>query len=105
MIKTQSIDLSEDRLLAMAADYVEEHNYIGALRMLNKNAELNGNAEDSYMLYAETFDDMGLYEKSVNGWFKYIDLHDMTHLTDTLRRSRRQLPQHGRGGSGRLLLQ
>ena len=73
MIKTQSIDLSEDRLLAMAADYVEEHNYIGALRMLNKNAELNGNAEDSYMLYAETFDDMGLYEKSVNGWFKYID--------------------------------
>lgn len=73
MSKTFSIDLSEDRLLAIAADCVEEHNYIGALRMLNKNAELNGNAEDSYMLYAETFDDMGLYEKSINGWFKYID--------------------------------
>lgn len=73
MSKTLGIDLSEDRLLAIAADCIDEHNYIGALRMLNKNAELNGNAEDSYMLYAEAFDDMGLYEKSVNGWFKYID--------------------------------
>ncbi len=71
--KTLAIDLSEDRLLAIAADCIDEHNYIGALRMLNKNAELNGNAEDSYMLYAEAFDDMGLYEKSINGWFKYID--------------------------------
>lgn len=71
--KTLGIDLSEDRLLAIAADYIDDHNYIGALRMLNKNAELNGNAEDSYMLYAEAYDDMGLYEKSINGWFKYID--------------------------------
>ncbi len=73
MNKTYGIDLSEDRLLAMASDYLDEHNYLGALRMLNKNAELNGNAEDSYMLYAEAYDDMALYEKSVNGWFKYID--------------------------------
>ena len=71
--KTSGIDLSEDRLLAIAADYIDDHNYMGALRMLNKNAELNGNAEDSYMLYAEVYDDMGLYEKSINGWFKYID--------------------------------
>ena len=71
--KTLRIDLSEDRLLAIAADYTDNHNYIGALRMLNKNAEINFNAEDSYMLYAEVFDDMGLPEKSVNGWFKYID--------------------------------
>lgn len=73
MRKTQQIDLSEERLLAIAADCLEEHNLIGALRMLNKNAELNGNADGSYMLYAETFDDMGLYESCVNGWFKYID--------------------------------
>ena len=41
--------------------------------MLNKNAVLNGNDEDSFMLYAEAYDDMGLYEKCVNGWFRYID--------------------------------
>ncbi len=73
MDKTSAIDLSADRLIAIAADLIEEHNYIGALKMLNKNAVLNGNDEDSFMLYAEAFDDMGLYEKCVNGWFKYLD--------------------------------
>ncbi|MDE6558034.1 MAG: hypothetical protein K2K39_02895 [Clostridia bacterium] len=73
MNKTDRIDLSADRLISIAADCVENHDYIAALKMLNKNAVLNGNDEDSFMLYAEAFDDMGLYEKCVNGWFKYID--------------------------------
>ncbi len=73
MNKTDRIDLSADRLISIAADSVEEHDYIPALKMLNKNAVLNGNDEDSFMLYAEAFDDMGLYEKCVNGWFKYVD--------------------------------
>jgi tetratricopeptide (TPR) repeat protein len=70
------IDLSGERLLAIASRYVDEHNLIGALKMLNKNAILNGNDGQSYMLYAEVFDDMRLYEKSVNYWFKYIDYSD-----------------------------
>ncbi|MDE7379538.1 MAG: hypothetical protein K2N14_00665 [Clostridia bacterium] len=73
MNKTDRIDLSADRLISIAADCIGEHNYIPALKMLNKNAVLNGNDEDSYMLYAEAFDDMCLYEKCINGWFKYID--------------------------------
>lgn len=73
MNKVIEIDLTSDRLIAIAADMVESHNLIGALKMLNKNAELHYNDEDSYMLYAEIFDDAGLYEKCVNGWFKYID--------------------------------
>ncbi len=73
MSKTLNIDFSEERLLAIASDAIESHNLIGALRMLNKNAEINGNAEESYMMYAEVFDDMELYEKCVNGWFRYID--------------------------------
>ncbi|MGN0805914.1 MAG: hypothetical protein ACI4MC_02650, partial [Candidatus Coproplasma sp.] len=73
MKKTAAIDFSADRLISIAADSVENHEYIKALKMLNKNAVLNGNDEDSYLLYAEIFDDMGLSEKSVNGWFKYLD--------------------------------
>jgi len=73
MDKTSKIDFGADRLISIAADAIENHNYITALKMLNKNAVLNGNDEDSFMLYAEAFDDMGLYEKCVNGWFKYID--------------------------------
>ncbi|MGN0804895.1 MAG: tetratricopeptide repeat protein [Candidatus Coproplasma sp.] len=73
MKKTDAIDLSADRLLSIASDCIENHEYIRALKMLNKNAVLNGNDEDSYMLYAEAFDDMGLYEKCINSWFKYLD--------------------------------
>lgn len=73
MSKTVKLDLSSDRLIGLAADLIEEHNYISALKMLNKNSSLHCDDEDSYMLYAEIFDDVGLYEKCVNGWFKYID--------------------------------
>ena len=73
MKKTIDIDLSSDRLIAVAADLVDEHNYISALKLLNKNADMHFNDEDSYMLYAEIFDDVGLFEKCVNSWFKYMD--------------------------------
>lgn len=73
MKKTAVIDFSADRLISIAADSVEKHEYIKALKMLNKNAVLNGNDEDSYLLYAEIFDDLSLSEKSINGWFKYLD--------------------------------
>lgn len=82
MSKTVKIDLSGDRLIAIAADMVDDHNYIGALKMLNKNAELTGNDEDSYMLYAEIFDDIGLYERSVHNWFKYMDIAEFSEMSD-----------------------
>lgn len=82
MGKITKIDLSDDRLISVASDLVDAHNYIGALKILNKNAELNGNDGDSLMLYAEIYDDMGLYEECVNGWFKYVDGADYADLTD-----------------------
>ncbi len=82
MKKTIGIDLSSDRLISLAADMVENHNYIGALKMLNKNADLHCNDADSYMLYAEIFDDIELYEKCVNGWFKFIDCAEENELSE-----------------------
>ena len=73
MKKILSIDLSSDRLLGVASDMVEEHNYLGALKMLNKNAEQNGNDADAHMLYAEIYDDIGQYEKCVNSWYAFLD--------------------------------
>jgi len=73
MKKTVDIDLSADRLIAVAADMVDNHNYIKALKMLNKNAEEEGGDEDSLMLYAEIYDDLGLCEMCINGWFRYLD--------------------------------
>lgn len=73
MKKTVEMDFSDDRLLAIAADMLDEHNLIGALKMLNKNGELNYDDDRSFMLYAEIFDDMQLCERSINYWFRYID--------------------------------
>lgn len=82
MSKSIDIDLSDDRLLAIAADMLDDHNYIGALKMLNKNAGISGNDEDSYMLYAEIFDDLGLSELSVHSWFKFLDVVEFNELSD-----------------------
>lgn len=82
MAKTLELDLGADRLLGIAAEMVDGHNYISALKMLNKNAGISGNDEDSLMLYAEIFDDMSLYEKCVNGWFKYMDVATEEDLSD-----------------------
>ena len=83
MAKTLDIDLSDDRLISIAADLVDAHDYVNALKMLNKNRKISGDDEDSLMLYAEIYDELGLYEKSVNGWFKYLDLAgDIGDLSD-----------------------
>ena len=46
MAKTLEFDLGADRLIGIAADLVDSHNYIGALKMLNKNADADGVDED-----------------------------------------------------------
>lgn len=73
MAKILNFDLSDDRMLSMAEEMVDGHNYIAALKMLNKNAEVNGDSDRSLMLYAEIYDDMDLYEKCINGWYKFLD--------------------------------
>ena len=82
MKKTLTIDLGSDRLIAIAGDMIDEHNYIGALKMLNKNAGLWGDDEDSLMLYAEAYDDMELNERCINGWFRFLDFDTEGRLED-----------------------
>lgn len=76
MAKTTQIDLSDDRLLAIAEDMVDDHNYIGALKMLNKLQPAAEPCLDALALYAEIFDDLCLYERSINGWFAFLDVAD-----------------------------
>lgn len=76
MAKLAKIDLSEDRLLDLADEKIGNHNYIEGLKLLNKNAGIRGSCGEAYMIYAEAFDDMDLYEKSVNCWFMFLDCAD-----------------------------
>ncbi len=76
MKKTFRIDYSGDRLLATADSLFDEERYAEALRILNKNAALNGNDEVSYFLYAEIYDELGLHDKAIHNLFKSLDYED-----------------------------
>ncbi len=73
MAQKLKIDYSEDRLLSLASDMLDDHNYIGALKMLNRNVSFGNCSAETYMMYADAYDDMELYEKCINNWFEYID--------------------------------
>ncbi len=82
MGKTTQIDLSGDRLISVALKMADDHNYIGALKMLNKYSERGEISLDALSLYAEIYDDLGLYEKCINGWFRYLKNVTSEDLTD-----------------------
>lgn len=73
MKKIQQIDLTSDRLVSLASDLTDEHNYTRALKMLNKNSELYFDDEDTFALYAGIFDDLQQYESCINFWFRFLD--------------------------------
>ena len=76
MTKSIQVDFSFDRLVQTAEKLIDAHNYLGALKILNKNAELNEDLGYSHLLYAQIFDDMGLYDRSINEWFKFLAYSD-----------------------------
>ncbi|MCH5147768.1 MAG: tetratricopeptide repeat protein [Clostridiales bacterium] len=82
MGKITRIDLSADRLLSVALQMADDHNYIGALKMLNNLAGRGELSLDALSLYAEIYDDLGLYEKCINGWFLFLDSAITEDLSD-----------------------
>lgn len=72
MIKNVRLDFSFDRLMTTAEKLIDAHDYVGALKILNKNTELNGDDHYAHLLYAQIFDDIGLYERSINEWFRFL---------------------------------
>ena len=72
MTKSIQVDFSFDRLVQTAEKLIDAHDYTGALKILNKNSELNEDLGYAHLLYAQIFDDIGLYERSINEWFKFL---------------------------------
>lgn len=70
------VDLSYDRLIQTAERLIDARDYMGALKILNKNCELNDDDGYAHLLYAQIFDDVGLFERSVNEWFKFLAFSD-----------------------------
>ena len=85
MTKDLQVDFSYDRLIQTAEKLIDAHNYLGALKILNKNSSINEDFGYAHLLYAQIFDDMGLYDRSINEWFKFLahsDYIDEDDLSD-----------------------
>ncbi len=82
MTKSLQVDLSFGRLMQTAEKLVDARDYLGALKILNKNAELNGDDGYAHLLYAQIFDDIGLFERSINEWFKFLASGDFDDPED-----------------------
>ena len=85
MIKEIQLDFSCDRLIQTAEKLIDAHNYWGALKILNKNSSINEDLGYAHLLYAQIFDDIGLYDRSINEWFRFLahsDYIDDDDLSD-----------------------
>lgn len=72
MTKSVPVDFSIDRLARTAEKLIDARDYMGALKILNKSLELNEECGYVHLLYAQIFDDLELYERSINEWFKFL---------------------------------
>lgn len=76
MTKSVRLDFSFERLVQTAEKLIDAHDYLGALKILNKNVELNEDLGYAHLLYAQIFDDLGLFDRSINEWFKFLARSD-----------------------------
>ncbi len=82
MAKTLKIDYCADRLLNVASSKLDEHDPCGALKILNTLREREGDNSETFVLYADAYDDMQLYERSINHFFLAIDCGDEADSTE-----------------------
>ncbi len=73
MAEKLTIDYSEEWQDSIAETMLDNHDPLGALKMLNRNRAQGGDSDESYAMYAEAYDDMELYEKCINSWFMFLD--------------------------------
>ncbi len=71
--KVLKLNLSDEFLLDSAEKRYREGDYLGALTMLNKRAGMYDSSADACALYADIYEEMGLYRLSADAWFRFLD--------------------------------
>lgn len=71
--KIQKLDLSDEFLLDSAENRFEAGDYLGALTMLNKRGRMYEPSADACALYADVYEEMGLYSLAADSWFRFLD--------------------------------
>ena len=67
------LDLSDEFLMESAEKRYEAGDYMGALTMLNKRAEMYQPSADASALYADIYEAFSLWGLSADAWFRFLD--------------------------------
>ncbi len=71
--KVTKLDFSEEFIMQSAERRYESGDYLGALTMLNKRAEMYDPTADASALYADIYEALGLYPLCADAWFRFLD--------------------------------
>ena len=71
--KVLKLNLSDEFLIESAEKRYRDGDYLGALTMLNKRAELYEPSADASALYADIYEAMELNSLAADSWFRFLD--------------------------------
>ncbi len=67
------LDLSDEFLMESAEKRFESGDYLGALTMLNKRADMYDPSADASALYGDIYEALELYSSCADAWFRFLD--------------------------------
>ena len=69
----RKLDFGEESLLESAEKRYNAEDYLGALTMLNKRAEMYDPSADAEALYADIYEALELWPACADAWFRFLD--------------------------------
>ena len=71
--RVQKLNFSDEFLLDSAERRFQSGDFLGALTMLNKRAGMYAPTADASALYADVYEEMGLWPLAADSWFRFLD--------------------------------
>ena len=69
----QTLDLSDEFLLESVENRLQDEDYFGALRILNKRNGMYAPSADAQALAADIYEGLGLWQLAADAWFRFLD--------------------------------
>ena len=69
----QTLDFSDEFMLEAVENRLQDGNYFGALKMLNKRNEMYAPSADAQALAADIYEGLELWQLAADAWFRFLD--------------------------------
>lgn len=79
---TTKLRFNDEFLLESAEKRLDEGDYFGALKVLNKREEMNDPLADAYALYADVYEALELWSLAADSWFRFLDTCNEADFTE-----------------------